>query len=453
MTIKTAFLLFLLLANIARLHAQTDNFLPGYVITLSGDSLSGTILYKGNHSKNNICIFRPEGQVSEIRYSPEELKMYQYYNDKCYVPLTVSIGEKEQTVFVEYLLNGIVSIYYYGYSSQYFIKDENGMILPLTDEEIEVNVKGHSYKARSKKYLGILKLAFKNDFTTVMELEKGKIKLEQADLISIGKQYHDAVCKEWECVVYDKDYDSVKKQERFFLFQRLALGVFSGLNYNFVPFSEGLVYENERFVVEATDVHTVQSFYPSIGLFVNYNLFFIHPKLDLRYEFSHNQQNSTTSLNYISGKTDFVNRHYDYELTMKKKYLNNTLLLKYNFKRISEYDVYVQGGYTLSYLFNHTYQRSGEYTYYGNNYVHQGINTPDINLHDMKLEHRIVLGLGCSRKIKSLYLFGDVRYQTCFAKTAANEKDISATNYYPTTYIGHDISFNIGVGFYCNWKN
>jgi|GEM_PF-2290916 len=443
---KTINLTICLLLFAAPLSAQIDNFLPGYVITLSGDTLQGKILYKGNRVKNDICHFRPEGQDKEISYSPKELILYGYNDEKCYVPLSIPDGEKEQTVFVEYLLNGIVSIYYYGFSSEYFVKDENGTVLPLTNEEIEVNHRGNTYRGRSQKYLGVLKYVFTKDIETIKKLNKGKIELKQTDLISIGKQYHDAVCTEWECVVYDKEYNFVKKKERNFLFQRLALGVFSGLNYNFVPFSERFIHQDERFLVETTDVHTAQSFYPTIGLFVNCNLFFIHPKLDVRYEFSHHQQHSTTGYKYISGAHGLVNRHYDYEATLKKKCLNNTVLLKYNFQRITGYDMYVQGGYTLSYLYKYTFQQNGEYRFYRS--TSEGlieevriVDTERNLKNNIKFEHRACLGLGFSKKINALHLFGDIRYQICFNKMIAwSESEID--------YRGHDISLNLGIGFF-----
>ena len=376
---KITLFLFLFLFVCSASYSQTDNYLQGYVITQTGDSITGKILYKGNNSYNNVCIFKEEGTNKDKHFTPNDIKLYRYFDSKCYVPLEISIRDQKQTVFVEYLLNGIVGIYYYGYLNKYYLRSETGEIIPVSGEEKKhIKRNDGNYIFLYKKHIGLLKYVFKNDKKTLETLDKGKIGLNQRSLISLGRSYHNSVCNDWECVVYEKDYDLVKKQEKDIRLKNLTVGFWDGINYDFIPFSERYINEEERQITSIEKNNSVNSFNPCLGVFINYCLFFINSDLYFKYELDYSQQTNKRQLKYKSIREEYLDRNYDIELISRKKIIGNTFYLKYDFIKTPDYNMYIQGGYSLMYLPYNTFQRKGNYKYGYNTII--DVSTPEIKL-------------------------------------------------------------------------
>lgn len=426
---------------------QTDNFLAGYVITNTGDSISGEILYKGNNTKNNICTFRHVGDRSVVKYSTDDLLMYRYYNDKCYAPLRIDVDKKEEIVFVEYLLNGIVNIYYYEPLDTYYIKNEAGETFTLKGGDEEIVKNGSVYKIPSRKYIGVLKYVFKNDLNALNDIDKGNIKLQQEDLIELGEKYHNDICTERECVVYYKDYDFVKMNETTLKLLKSTFGFFSGYDLNTIPSYEPIMYEEERYFITNIDREILQYSSPKIGLFFNYNLHSIQPRISVCYEVAYNKYFSTAGFKFTTGKMEHANRVYDFKLDLKREFITNTLSLKYNLFQSENNALYISGGYSLLSYISNSFQRFGEYTYQQGKYLnHVNLNTPKVKIKELRVEHRPLIGIGYSRRINFLYVFSDIRYQTVFSKTIDNDTFITDRNYNLVKYIGSNIMLNIGVG-------
>ena len=419
------------------LYSQTDDYLSGYVITQTGDSIAGKILYKGNNSYNDVCIFREEGKNEDKHFTPNDIKSYRYFNSKCYVPMNISIRDQNQTVFVEYLLNGIVSIYYYGYQNEYYVKSETGEILLLSDEEKIIHREdGSSFVYRPKKYVGILRHVFANDHKTLETLDNKNIALNQNNLISLGKSYHNSVCREWECVVYEKDYDLEKKLEKDVRRKNLSVGFWGGINYSFIPYKEKYINEEGRYIESVENNNSVNSYNPYLGVFINYRLFFIHPNLDFKYELDYSQQTNKRYLKYVSPSIEHYSCVYDIEIISRKKIISNTFYLKYNFIKTSDYNMYIQGGYSWMYLPYNSYQRKGNFKYG----VTINISTPEIKLkgftfnRDGSLTNFLFdngpsFGFGYQRVYKKMKLNGEIKYKTIFGNTIENARGITQENY------------------------
>ena len=444
--------LFLFLFVSFAAYSQTDNYLPGYVIMQTGDSIAGKILYKGNDSYNNVCIFREEGSNKDKRFTTNDIQLYRYFDTKCYVPLDVPIDNKIHTVFVEYLLNGIISIYYYGYLNKYYVKSETGELLSLSSEERERHDdKGH-YVYKLEKYIGILKYVFRKDDKTLETLDKGNITLNQRDLISLGRNYHNAICTEWECVVYEKDYDSAKKQEKDIRRKNLSVGFWGGVNSSFIPFNEKFIKEPERYVASIEKNNSVNSYNPYLGVFINYRLFFIHPNLNFKYELDYSQQTNKRHIKYASGKEDYIDRRYDIEITLKKKIIDNTFYLKYNFLKMPDYNLYIQGGYSFMYLPYNIYQRQGQYEYGRTSITTtMDISTPEINLKKF-IDNGVSLGFGYQRIYKNIRLNGEIKYKTIFGNTVENSSYITSEKYNRVPYTAHNLALTVGVELYLSAK-
>lgn len=107
----------------ATAFGQRDKFEEGYIITLQGDSVYGRIAIQEAALSARTCVFK--GQANEIKtYSPNEIKAYGIGVKKRYDAYSIKTGETNETVFLNNLVKGKVSLLYY--QERYFVDSGNG---------------------------------------------------------------------------------------------------------------------------------------------------------------------------------------------------------------------------------------------------------------------------------------------------------------------------------------
>lgn len=194
---KVLVLGFLLLTKL--LFAQTD-FRPGFIITGNGDSVGGKIDYRSDFLMSTVCTFKSsDNAVTD--YSPYDLAGYRFTESKYYVSKEVK-GKKH---FLEYLIKGKISVFYNRdkEGDHYYIEKEREQIIELPYvKEVRV-VKGRQVFYESTKHIGILNYymrdapSLKSSIETIPEPS-------HKNLIRLAQEYHHTVCKEEECIVYEK---------------------------------------------------------------------------------------------------------------------------------------------------------------------------------------------------------------------------------------------------------
>jgi hypothetical protein len=178
-------------------------FLPGYVISNDFDTIYGFIDMKSNYHNSMFCEFRQEENSEPKTYNPGEIRGYRIENTKFYVSRKITMNGGEKTVFLEYLVNGIVDLYYLkDIATDYYFIEKDGVLNQLTNEEIPVKVGNVSYTRESKKYVGILNILFKDSPQTLTKIPATGFGYNS--LISITKDYHNNVCKDQVCIDYTK---------------------------------------------------------------------------------------------------------------------------------------------------------------------------------------------------------------------------------------------------------
>ncbi|MEQ9304840.1 MAG: hypothetical protein RJQ14_13110 [Marinoscillum sp.] len=186
-------------------NAQTD-FQPGYVIELAGDTLLGQIDYRGDILMGTACKFKDHENMIK-NYSPSEIAAFRFTDSKYYVSKVVH----KKKVFLEYLINGVVDIYYLRDDSgdHYFIEKEGIELTEIPyDEEIKyIGDKQVYYE--SKKHIGLLYYYMQDalDFQSRIQLVK---KPEHKNLIRLAKDYHNAVCEDEKCIIYERQPPAIK---------------------------------------------------------------------------------------------------------------------------------------------------------------------------------------------------------------------------------------------------
>ncbi|WP_291860316.1 hypothetical protein [Marinilabilia sp.] len=196
---------FLFFAAVSLSIAQSD-FRPGYVISNSQDTVFGQVDYRGDIRNMKVCTFIPTGQATEKEYYPGDVYGYRYSdNGKFYVSKFIDTDEVTDTVFVEFLLEGISNLYYYEQPqyATYLVEQENGEIYELTNEDVISEHEGKVYSTKSQRYKGVLKYAFADAPDISSRISSTNYTHES--LIKVTKQYHDYVCDGEQCVIYEKN--------------------------------------------------------------------------------------------------------------------------------------------------------------------------------------------------------------------------------------------------------
>lgn len=193
----------LLLAGL--LNAQTD-FRPGYIISNTGDTLYGDVDYRGDLFMSIVCKFKDaENTINE--YSPYDIKAYRFDDSKYYV--SREIGKKK--FFLEYLIKGKINVYY--------MRDENGDHYYLDKEDVQLTeipyekgikyVDGKQVSYESNRHIGLLSY-YMQDATDFQSRIQSIGKPEHRSLIKLAEDYHNNVCDDEQCIIYEKQQPLLK---------------------------------------------------------------------------------------------------------------------------------------------------------------------------------------------------------------------------------------------------
>ncbi|MDR0940335.1 MAG: hypothetical protein LBN29_13510 [Mediterranea sp.] len=209
MKTKTFALRFIALSSMLclgmNLSAQL-NYRPGYIITLARDTVYGEIDLRTNRMNAEHCTFRASGSEEAISYAPFEIEGYRFTKEgKYYVSRYIEMKRgQRQPVFLEYLVQGIKSLYYYeetGYTDIYFIDKDGALVkvdAPRLDSDMLVALNGRD------RYIPILRYVF--DDYPALDTQIDKTKFDRKSLIELTKSYHYAVCTTGEeCVEFETE--------------------------------------------------------------------------------------------------------------------------------------------------------------------------------------------------------------------------------------------------------
>ncbi len=178
------------------------NYQPGFYITLDNDTIHGLINDRSGVGNYIQCIYKPEKSSKSERFLPEEIQSYQFQDGRYFLSKKIYVDSVKRQVFVEFLVNGISDLFLYRDNEHFFyvIENANGETIELQKEEAT----NWGDPSQYDPYFHIRKL--KVAFADCMEIQP---QVEQADfssksLIKLTRDYHNYVCDEYECIVYEK---------------------------------------------------------------------------------------------------------------------------------------------------------------------------------------------------------------------------------------------------------
>ncbi len=188
-----------------QVFAQTD-FRKGYVITLQHDTLFGYVNYASSEQNSKRCLFKPTLTAVEKEYLPGEINGYRFEGSKFYVSKQIKLKDSiQRIVFLEFLIEGKVSVYLYkeGVNFHYILEKEG---LPLREASFDESIVYKDevrYFKKDNSYIGVLHVYMQDApemFPTIDRLKNPG----HEDFIRIAKNYHNIVCKNNDCVIYEK---------------------------------------------------------------------------------------------------------------------------------------------------------------------------------------------------------------------------------------------------------
>ncbi len=231
--LKKTLIVILFLICIPSLYAQKE-FRPGYVITVSNDTIFGEIDYRRDLLMGERCKFKSD-KDQIVDYFPQDIKAYRFTDGKYFVSREV-VGKM---VFLEFLIKGQLNVYFLrDTSGDHYYIDRDGMLLselPYEEGLKIVNSKQVFYT--TKTHIGILKY-YTQDAPDINNQINQMKKPEHKELIQLAENYHHAVCQDGEeCIIYEK------RQPLFGLIVNAAVGVIKYVGHNNSPMHGGILID------------------------------------------------------------------------------------------------------------------------------------------------------------------------------------------------------------------
>jgi hypothetical protein len=173
---------------ISSAFGQAD-FQPGFIVTLSKDTVRGQIESR-SHTKNYIsCLFKKDEAIKE--YTPAQLLAFGYDNDSFY--RSGIIPEK----FVEVLVDGDLSLYRF---NNFYVQKSGDAITRLEETMDSVIVQGETMMRKNTKWKGIISYFITDCHPGTAAINS--LTLTERKLIPIVTQYNE--CKKTSFRVYKK---------------------------------------------------------------------------------------------------------------------------------------------------------------------------------------------------------------------------------------------------------
>jgi len=204
---KKVFSLIILGLLISQMLSAQKDFKDAYILLTKKDTLFGKIK-NANYSLNAMyCDFQKENSSVVKRYFPDKIYGYRFLEGKYYVSKEIETEDDETvTLFLEYLINGELDVYFYqesGTINHYLVSKDEMPLKELHYSTSLVTIDGKLFEKESRPYVGVLGRLTK-EYPELRE-EIVKIKTPSHEkLIKFGRDYHQLVCNNNECVIYEK---------------------------------------------------------------------------------------------------------------------------------------------------------------------------------------------------------------------------------------------------------
>lgn len=367
--------------------SSQENYLPGKIVTFTGDTINGSIDYRNwERNPSEITFKSTNGKI--INYKPLEIVSFSV-KDEIYVSaiikteinsrntdhlkLSSEIREQIDTAFLQTMIQGEKSLYYYNNNYRiinFYIK-QNSDFEYLEYRKYKINKAGRKIIKEENKYIGQLTY-YLNDCPTIQTKLKN-VKYSKKSLERLFQYYYN--CK-------NSDVKFQKKTEKVSVEGGILAGV-SITNFDFES-------EVDK-VLNNTKYSSSPNF--SAALFMEIIL-----QRNLR-KWSLYNEIMYTSYNLDGTYTEYTNEN-DFRITYTNlgfSYLKliNMIRFKYPFRRSF---IFINAGITNGFAFNETNYKTEEMKYYTIARSQEGVVLEDFR----KNEQGFLAGIGTKKNRYSI---------------------------------------------------
>lgn len=318
---------------IGGLSAQR-NYRSGYIITNDNDSIIGLIDFRTDLKNGESCRFKKSLVSEEQLFYPADIAKYKFVDEgKYYISHEVEINKISKKVFLEYLLQGVMDLYYYhdqesGLEYYFFQDKDTGRMIPITKRSDEIV--DYKYK-RDMRYRSLLLYLFRDQPTMKKTIEKSSFR--RGNFVKIAEEYHNLTCSTGEpCIVFMNDY---KRQ-----FFKVTFSAYTGVQF----IHSSLKNEaSDRYALKPNLLNPFKSLYPMIGGQIDVS----NPRWSRWVSLQ-----ADLSLSAIGGSNDYSWRNsLYYKYKFNAMMANGNLDVKYTIPLDSKFKPSIQGGFSYILLF------------------------------------------------------------------------------------------------------
>lgn len=194
--------------------AQSE-YRDGFVIKHNGDTIHGKVDFRGDKYLAQYCSFEDSKGIKTDFY-PSDILGYRFNDGKYFVSKKIN----RKFYFLEFLVDGVVDIFYLRdeyVHDRYFIQseeDEELREIPYNEEEKYID--GKLYNVKSTRHVGFLKYYMPSDKKFAGRIDQvGTV--NHKSMMTLAKDYHEAVCDDYSCVVYEKKLPLIKTKYEYFI--------------------------------------------------------------------------------------------------------------------------------------------------------------------------------------------------------------------------------------------
>ena len=211
---------FLLLSLCFTATFAQSNFRRGFIITNEGDTVNGWIDFRTDVRNMQACNFRKTETGETRTFLPGEIFGYRFYEEgKFYVSREIVIDGEPRTVFLEFVVQGMMNLYYYidtlpdDNVEYFFFEDQSGRMIPARrrpdtfvlrsrSDRSALNNSGGIERRQDFHYKGIVRYLFGEHET--IERQINNLDFSHRTMINIVREYHDLTCPIGEeCIIFE----------------------------------------------------------------------------------------------------------------------------------------------------------------------------------------------------------------------------------------------------------
>jgi len=273
-----------LFSSFSNLYARSRNWQSAYVIVNENDTLFGQVDFRTSRANQQQCVFRKNENSEVIIFSPDDILGYRFTpGGKFYVSKTVDINGFPERTFVEFMVKGMLNLYYFvddNLQSHFLFEDENDRLFAITrrPDRIEDNrvVQDHRFD-------GILRYKFQDHPSITNHPER--FEFNQRSMINLAVTYHNLVCPIGEeCIIFEN-----QRPDRIGI--RTRFSVYTGLEQSMFRFSRNgvriidydvvrIINQTPAFVLGMEMEFTRPQFSRNFGLYADFSVAVLNNEYD-----------------------------------------------------------------------------------------------------------------------------------------------------------------------------